>query len=1728
LCIVVFGTTPCLLMAQPVANFTANNTSGCAPVVVQFTDQSTGSPTTWYWNLGNNTTSTLQNPSTTYTTAGTYTVTLMVTNASGSSTKTISNIITVSAPPFANFVADDSGSTCLPKTINFQNTSVSNSTGTTTYLWDFGDGTTSTSTNPSHTYTTSGNYNVTLIVTNAAGCTKNIVKTAYIQALPSPIVNFTSSNNIACNAPTTVNFTSTSATTATYSWNFGDGGTSTSTNPAHSYNATGTYNVTLIAIGSNGCADTAIKNAFVVIAHPTAAFSASNSSACMGTPFIFTNQSLPATVNSLWSFGDGNTSLATSPTHSYTASGTYTVKLVSSAGSCPDSTTQTVTVLTKPIVNFTSNSTWGCTTPFTVQFQDNTVNGNTWAWRFGDGSTSTSQNPSHTYSATGSYSVTLVVTNSNGCTDSLTKTNNITIGTPSATVSAVAPAGTCTPATFNFNAVISPNITPTSFSYNYGDGTSGSSSSHTYTTAGTYTVTYTYTLAAGCTYTATTAVTAGTRPTASFTAAPLTTCPATNITFTNNSTGALYYQWLYGDGLSGTATNPIHSYEITGSATVTLIAFGVGGCADTMVRPNYVTVLLPHAQFTPSYTCSNSLQVNFTDNSNGADTWSWHFGDGATSTTQNPTHTYASGGTDTVTLTVHNNTTGCNDTYILIINLTSAIVPFLQAADSTTCKNTPVVFNTSSFFVSYLWNFGDGTVNFAGSSTSHTYSTAGVYTVKVTLFDSRGCIDTVTKTNYVSVGGPTAAFSASAFSGCLPLNVQFTDQSTTIATAAITSRVWKYGDGSTTTGNSVGSSHTYTTTGSFPVSLVVTDANGCTDSIVKPNYIQATKPHALFTTNDTTVCINSNVNFVNSSTGNNLTYLWSFGDGITSFAVTPFHAYTTAGAYTISLIVTDATGCKDTMTRTAYVHIGTLYASFNINDSFATCPPLTVNATNTTPGTNTYTWSFGNGGQSVLTNPTTVYTYPGVYHIKLTVHNASGCADSTVRNVAVLGPTGTFNINTFAGCSPLTVLLSVTNTSGATSYTWDLNNGYTQSTTATSFNYTYTQPGKYVPLVVISNGTCQVPVVGDTVYSDHLNADFTFPSANYCTPAPVSFTDTSSTSLSPIASRTWSFGDGTTGTGHNPVHTYTSGGTYQVRLIISNVSGCTDTIIKTITINQKPAITITGNQPICPGQAAQVTLAATGAATYSWAPGTGLACSTCSSTIVLPAATTTYTLIGTSTNGCRDTVTTTVVVNTLPTVSTGTNQTICANHSATLGASGASTYLWSPATGLSCTTCANPVANPPITTVYTVKGTSTNGCSATASVTVFVNAVPVSLLDSSTNICIGKSVSLPGTATGAVSYLWYPATGLSCTTCAIPFANPTVTTTYSEVTQAGNGCNDTAHIVVIVNTLPVISVGSQNVCAHIPTQVTATGAQTYVWSPAAGLSCSTCPAPYVNIGSNTAYTITGTDAHGCIDSTSVLFTVINRVPTSVGNGDSICQGTTVQLSASGGISYSWIPANGVSDPTGATPTATPNGSINYIVYIKENQCFTDTGIITVIVYPVPTVNAGANQTILDGQTVHLDVKNSPDVVSFSWSPTEWLSCTDCQSPSATPQKSTTYTVTVTGQGGCKDSAQTTVFLKCQNGQVFIPNIFTPNGDGANDKFYVSGKGIINVKRFSVYNRWGEEVYSAADVPVNDPNSGWDGKYKGQLLKPDVFVYAITVVCESGELLDYKGDVSLIQ
>ncbi|MEM7036398.1 MAG: PKD domain-containing protein, partial [Bacteroidota bacterium] len=444
---------PLATKAQVTADFSGTPLSGCSPLVVQFTDNSTGPVTNYLWNFGNGNTSTLQNPAAVYVTPGTYTVTHTVSDGTNSDTHTEVAYVTVFQDPTANFTNASPANGCVPHNVCFTDLSTPGDGAINNWLWDFGDGLTSTAQNPCHTYTAAGSYTVTLVVQDVNGCNNTIVMTNFVNVSNTPTAAFTGGPLSACVPPLTVNFNNTSsggAAPLAYAWDFGDGNTSNAQNPSHTYTASGSFTVTLIATDQNGCADTLELPAYVNINNITAAFTQNTTNICEGQSVTFTDQTVGANTWN-WDFGDGNTSTAQNPTHTYATAGTYTVTLIASNGACPDTLEQVnlIVVDPAPTADFVADSLNNCEVPFLVNFTDLSTGATAWAWDFGDGNTSNAQNPSHTYTAPGVYTVSLTVTGANGCTHTTTFNNYISIVEPEANFVG-APLNGCVPHPVNF------------------------------------------------------------------------------------------------------------------------------------------------------------------------------------------------------------------------------------------------------------------------------------------------------------------------------------------------------------------------------------------------------------------------------------------------------------------------------------------------------------------------------------------------------------------------------------------------------------------------------------------------------------------------------------------------------------------------------------------------------------------------------------------------------------------------------------------------------------------------------------------------------------------------------------------------------------------------------------------------------------------------------------------------------------------------------------------------------------------------------------------------------------------------------------------------------------------------------------------------------------------------------------------------------------------------------
>jgi uncharacterized repeat protein (TIGR01451 family) len=440
---------------------------------------------------------------------------------------------------------------------------------------------------------------------------------------------------------------------------------------------------------------------------------------------------------------------------------------------------------------------------------------------------------------------------------------------------------------------------------------------------------------------------------------------------------------------------------------------------------------------------------------------------------------------------------------------------------------------------------------------------------------------------------------------------------------------------------------------------------------------------------------------------------------------------------------------------------------------------------------------------------------------------------------------------------------------------------------------------------------------------------------------------------------------------------------------VTNEYRCTDTAERTVTVIPKPNISIDISNT-CDGS--PVTLTAVGTGTYVWSTG-----STASSIVVVPVANASYSVTVTSANGCTNSASRVLSINSLPVVNITGDNIICRNESTTLTATGGNAYLWSNG---ATTTFIN--VNPISTSTYTVTATDINGCTASSSRIVTVNELPLLNITGDNIICTGTSTNL--TATGGITYVW----NTTATTATIN-VSPISTTTYTVTATDSNGCTNTANSTVTVQPLPTVNItGENNICINESTTLTATGGATYVWSNGS-TSASITVSPLVT----TTYTVTVTDANGCINSANRTVTVSLTAAAQISGVDVICAGTNTNLTASGGGTYVW--SNGA---TSSVINVAPGVTTTYIVTVTNTNGCTGTASKVLTVNPNPVAAISGDQNICLGESTTLTASGGATYL--------WSTASTSASISVSPAINTTYTVTVTDANGCVSSTSATV------------------------------------------------------------------------------------------------------
>ncbi|MES2760599.1 MAG: gliding motility-associated C-terminal domain-containing protein [Bacteroidota bacterium] len=651
---------------------------------------------------------------------------------------------------------------------------------------------------------------------------------------------------------------------------------------------------------------------------------------------------------------------------------------------------------------------------------------------------------------------------------------------------------------------------------------------------------------------------------------------------------------------------------------------------------------------------------------------------------------------------------------------------------------------------------------------------------------------------------------------------------------------------------------------------------------------------------------------------------------------------------------------------------------------------------------------------AIPNNGSYAYTYSlnipsgAACHVIAVIDTAFNHCSCTPSQIPITLPLRNFATDTII-CAGQTGSLGYNAITGYT-YAWspatDLNSSTISNPTITGVNNTLTQiTNTYI--VTANRNTCTsqdtavvkinpLPIVATTGNTICVGSS-----------APISAAGATTYSWLPTASLNSPTGATVTA---NPITTtdYTVTGT--------DGNGCVNTATTNVLVNPLPVMTATSDT-LCFGLT--TTLVVSGANTYTWNPSGSLNTGIGSTVTASPTITTTYTITGTDVNNCVNTTTATALVNPLPIIS-ATSNTLCIGDSVSLIASGADTYTWNPSATLNSANGASVTANPTITTGYTITGTDLNSCVNTTTTSVLVNPLPIVTATTNT-LCIGLTASL--TATGATTYTWNPFATLSSANGSSVTASPTITTSYSITGTDSNGCVNTTTTSVLVNPLPVVTATSNTICVGSSGQISAAGAITYTWSPAASLISANGASVTANPISTTVYNVVGTDLNGCVNSTTTTVNV-NPLPViTTSPSFSMCSGNTGTLTAGGAATYTWTPALNLNSATGNTVTSTTSATETYTVTGTDLNTCVNSSITTITVVTTPTISVSSSSAIICPASSATLVATG--ATNYTWTPATTLSSGTGSTVIATPVNTETYVVTG-ANSNCIDITQIVV------------------------------------------------------------------------------------------------------
>lgn len=1704
--------------------------------------------------------------------------------------------------PVIDFTAS-SLDTCLGSTIRFTNISASiRSGGGSTRFYTMGAWGTFSTPTQTRVYNRTCLDTVRMINIAVDGCKDTITKPNYIN-IRSVTAKINARDTVGC-APLTSCFADTAsrlicAGTKYVHWDFGDPSTTADTSnvsqPCYTYTNAGVYNV-VATVFDDKCA--AVSNVIrVTVFNPIADFNVDTLHCVNNGPLAITSFASGTRPAYSWTFPGGvpATSTLQNPTPvNYTIPGVYTITLtVTDSLGCDSSMSKQVRIY-EPIANFgVADSYFVCDAGLITFYDSSYTNICSWTWDFGDGTGSTLQNPSHIYAQPGHYDITLIVQSCDGCYDTLLRPNFIIIKGPSGSFS-FAPNIVCV--NNSIRTIIQSRNTSQIF-YLTGDNLISLTHPSTIPQDSLVfdTINYVYgdtgifypqllladTTGCNIPYSPGLTVTVDTLA-VKFGFTRLNMCDTATICFYDSSMYLVrrirptIYNWDFGDGSArATIANPCHRYNGPGNYRVRLFVNNpIGGCGDSSVFILRIPTK-PRANFSrsDSFQCVSDPLVSFTDLSVRGDTqitrWNWQFRPlASTSTLQNPTFDFTTAGTFNVLLTI-TDSLGCTD------SISKSIVvladPIANAGrDTTICFGSSTRLNGSGGRT-YSWS--PSTFLSATNISNPLCTPDSTTTYILTATDSAGCTDV--DTVIISVSRVFTSFRNDTV--CLGSNTTFTNASTTNI-GTLTAYSWNFGDvpsGAANTSILSNPTHVFTSITSFSVRLVTTNSFGCTDdtTILVP-LLQS--PRSNFSS--TTVCVRDTTRFTDLSTtsaGSIIAWAWSFGETgplDTSNIQNPNWVFSAVGTYNVRLTVRNQGCSKDTIIPVTV--LGRPTANFRVDTTCIYSGAVFTDLSTSTRGIRNWQWNFGDPSTtdtSILRNPT--YTFPSVapinYSTRLVVTDSNGCSDDTFRTATIVPlPIAIFRGDTLCPGDTISFTDLSTNAVGSIDrWHWDFGDITITTDTSNIRNprFAYFTPGTYnVRLTTYSRYGC----VDDTVISVLVQAPIlaNFRMDSVCLGDSMHFVDLSVPFSGTVASWSWNFGSPPTSTLQNPSYLYSTAGTRTVNLRVTSSFGCSDDTSRIVYIFANPIARFIADS-VCLGDSNHLTSVSTAftfpIVSYNWDLTVSDSATGSSTSYLYPTGGLhPVTLSVRDAFGCKDDTTFVVNTFTLPTANFtygGGCGTLPVNFSNTslAGSGGAiNGFFWNFDDGGVTSTISSPSHSYSDSSTHNVLFVVTDirGCIDSIIKPVTPAIIPDARFTYSPDIevCLGIPICFTDFSTYVTSPIRSWAWDINGDLLT-DYTSPSICHTYTTagiyrvtltVVDSG-GCQDTASIMVRINQPPVANFNWDTTCENTPmvfTDLSVAGSgiiNDWNWS-FGDFSGDVIQNPTHTYADSGAYQVILMiqDDNGCRDTAIQTVLVDWQSNVSAFSDTSVCQGNSVILHGEGAAIYEWVPSLYLDRDDTAYVVSTPNTSLNYTVngYGPYRACPPTSQQITVQVLPAMPLEATADPSVIIlGSVSQLTAFPAGSIDSIRWTPNATITCDDCIDPIAEPPVTTSYIATVyysllDAYCNTSDTVTVTVYDQCPKEIFYMPNTFTPNGDGQNDIFYPRGYGVKDITVFRIFDRWGNLVHERTNIKANDKNVGWLGMDKNGTkdLNPGVYVFYIEATCTNDDKISFSGNVTLIR